>query len=193
MRRGYYKEKAMATGMNRGVSGRIYLAAETAADLMHENPISINENATVKEAAAILIDRGISAAPVINEAGRPVGVISRSDIVLYEREKGEHLPPPAEYYGSEEVDVATGKGVPPGFHVEYPDTTTVREIMTPVIYAVSPNTPAMQVVQEMLQRHVHRLFVLDESGVLVGVISSMDVLRHLRREAPQTHPGSPAQ
>lgn len=177
----------MSRGASRNVSGRIYLAAETAADLMHENPISISENATIKEAAAILLDRGISAAPVINEAGRPVGVISRSDIVLYEREKGEHLPPPAEYFAEDSVDVATGKSVPFGFHVEYPDTTTVREIMTPVIYAVSPTTPAMQVIQEMLHRHVHRIFVLDESGVLVGVISSMDILRRLRREVPETH------
>ncbi|MCS7166713.1 MAG: CBS domain-containing protein [Gemmatales bacterium] len=170
------------------VSGRIYLAAETAADLMQENPISINENATIKEAAAILLDRGISAAPVINEAGRPVGVISRSDIVLYEREKGERLSPPADYFTEDTVDVATGKAVPFGFHVEYPDATTVREIMTPVIYAVAPDTSAMQVIQEMLHRHVHRLFVIDASGVLVGVISTLDILRRLRREPPETHP-----
>jgi CBS domain-containing protein len=165
---------------------RLYLAAERAADLMHENPISISENATIKEAAAILLDRGISAAPVINEAGRPVGVISRSDIVLFEREKSEHLPPAAEYFAEDTTDVATGKQVPFGFHVEYPDATTVREIMTPVIYAVSPDTPASQVIREMLQRHVHRLFVTDASGVLVGVITTMDILRHLRREIPES-------
>lgn len=175
----------MAGTAKRHPSERIYVAAETAADLMHANPISISENATIKEAAAILLDRGISAAPVINEAGRPVGVISRSDIVLYEREKGEHLPPPAEYYTSDTVDISTGKPVPTGFHVEYPDTTLVRDIMTPVVYAVSPNTAVLQVIQEMLHRHVHRLFVLDESGVLVGVISTMDILRHLRREVPE--------
>ncbi|MCS7015446.1 MAG: CBS domain-containing protein [Gemmatales bacterium] len=177
----------MARGTHRNVSSRIYLLAEKAADLMHENPVSIHENATIKEAAAILLDRGISAAPVINEAGRPVGVISRSDIVLYERERGERLPPPAEYFAEDTVDVATGRSVPVGFHVEYPDTTTVREIMTPVVYAVSPDTPALQVIQEMLHRHVHRLFVLDQSGVLIGVISTMDILRRLRQEVPETH------
>jgi predicted transcriptional regulator len=41
----------------------------------------------------------------------------------------------------------------------------------------------------MLQRHVHRLFVTDASGVLVGVITTMDILRHLRREIPES-PGS---
>lgn len=171
---------------------RLYLAAETAADLMHDNPISISENATIKEAAAILIDRGISAAPVINEAGRPVGVISRSDIVLYEREKSEHLPPPAEFYAEDTTDIATGKQVPFGFHVEYPDATTVREIMTPVIYAVAPDTPAAQVIREMLQRHVHRLFVTDASGVLIGVITAMDILRHLRCEVPEPAVGESA-
>ena len=39
-----------------------------------------------------------------------------------------------------------------------------------------------RVVSDMLGLHVHRLFVVDAAGVLVGVISTMDVLRHLKAE-----------
>jgi predicted transcriptional regulator len=34
----------------------------------------------------------------------------------------------------------------------------------------------------MLKLKVHRLFVVDENGVLVGVISALDILRHLSPE-----------
>src|SRR3954453_8006906 len=57
--------------------------ARKAADLMTPNPMSIRQSATVSEAATFLAGRGISAAPVIDEAGRPVGVVSSTDILIH--------------------------------------------------------------------------------------------------------------
>ena len=51
--------------------------------------------------------------------------------------------------------------------------------MTPVVFSVRPETPARQVIEEMLHLRVHRLFVIDADGVLVGVIATSDILRHL--------------
>src|SRR5205807_1525839 len=48
----------------------------TARDLMSPNPRSIQGGATVPEVLAFLTDTGFSAAPVLDEAGRPVGVLS---------------------------------------------------------------------------------------------------------------------
>jgi CBS domain-containing protein len=59
------------------------------------------------------------------------------------------------------------------------DPTTVAEIMTPAIFTVSLETPAPEVVKRMLELKVHQLFVLDGDLALVGVISPLDVLRHL--------------
>ena len=69
------------------------LAAETARQLMVANPVSINAHATVREALTLLVDRGISAAPVINSAGHPVGVLSRADILRFDREHVDHAAP----------------------------------------------------------------------------------------------------
>ena len=80
-------------------SGVLTLNAETAADLMTPNPLSIRQNATVKEAAAFLTDRGISAAPVIDNAGRAVGVLSRADIVVHHRQEAQFVP---EFYRVQE-------------------------------------------------------------------------------------------
>ncbi len=147
---------------------RLTLAADTAADLMTANPVSVRDVATVQEILALLTDKGFSAAPVIDEAGRPVGVLSRTDVIIHDREKVEYLAPAPEEKQRQ------------GYQVVNVDRTRVREIMTPIVFSVTPDTPASRVVAEMLSLKVHRLFVVDQAGVLVGVVSSMDILRHLR-------------
>ena len=52
--------------------------------------------------------------------------------------------------------------------------------MTPAVFSVRVDATVKQVVEQMTALNVHRLFVSDEGGVVVGVISPMDVLRHLR-------------
>jgi CBS domain-containing protein len=158
---------------------RLYLDARTASDLMVPNPISIEEDATVQEAIGMLLDRGFSAAPVIDAAGRPVGVVSRTDILRRDREKPDRLPP---YFADVEPLLPHGERLGPGFQIEVPDDTRVKEIMTPIVFAVPPTCPVSNLIEEFLSRRVHRLFVVDNDGVLIGVISALDILRHLRGE-----------
>jgi CBS domain-containing protein len=60
------------------------LEAQTAQELMTPNPVSISENAAIMDAAAVLSNREFSALVVVNDASRPVGVVSRTDIVRRE-------------------------------------------------------------------------------------------------------------
>src|SRR5579863_5879578 len=103
---------------------RMTLDVATAAALMSDNPVSIRAEAAVEEATALLTDRGFSAAPVIDEAGRPVGVIGRTDILIHERERLHRLRPATDAIGMH------------GFAVEEADPTRVTDIMTPVIFSV---------------------------------------------------------
>jgi CBS domain-containing protein len=132
--------------------------AARAKEVMTPNPLSIGERATLREAALFLTSKDISAAPVINEAGRPVGVISLADIVRC-------------VHASEVSDTRL--------------PLTVREVMTPVVYFVRPDTPVANVMEDLLDCAVHRLFVVDDDEVLIGVISTLDLLQHLRG----AHPG----
>jgi predicted transcriptional regulator len=59
---------------------------------------------------------------------------------------------------------------------------TVQELMTPAVFAVSEETPVHRVVSDMVGLRVHRLFVVDDAGTLVGIITTMDVLKHLLPE-----------
>ena len=138
---------------------RLVLPEWKAAELMTPNPVSIREGATVGEAVELLTRRGISGAPVIDAAGRPVGVVTREDILVHDREV---------------VDCVAPAGVEDSAGAD-----RVRDIMTPVVFCVSPDAPASRVVREMIELKVHRLFVVDDLGTLVGVISVLDVLRHM--------------
>lgn len=142
-------------------SPALVLEAATAADLMTPNPVSLRADATAAEAIALLTDRGFSAAPVIDEAGHPIGVLSHTDLLTHERER-----------------VASPVAAPG------PDPTRAHDLMTPAVFSVSPEAPVAQVVEEMLAHQVHRLFVVDETGVLVGVVAVLDVLRHLHPMQP---------
>jgi CBS domain-containing protein len=153
----------------------VVLHAETAADVMTANPVSLRAGAAVQEAVALLTERGFSAAPVIDEAGRPVGVLSRTDLLVHERECGHRAA----------LSDLTEWDVPPrsareGFSVEVVDPTLVRDVMTPFVFTVSAGTPVAEVVRQMLSLKVHHLFVVDDDAVLVGIISSLDILRRLR-------------
>ncbi len=160
---------------------RLLMQAETATDLMTANPVSIRDTATVVEAVALLTDKGFSGAPVIDEAGRPIGVLSRADILAYDRERD--WPEMFQSGFDSEAGLRSHLGPFTGEpQVGKIDAIRVRDLMTPAVFSVAPEASASKVIEEMLALNVHRLFVVDQSGVLVGVISALDVLRHLQPE-----------
>src|SRR5438132_1472737 len=116
----------MLTTASRPDARPLRLEARIAAELMTPNPLSIREDATAHEAAEFLTARGLTAAPVINEAGAPIGVLSQTDLVVHFREK---------------VDVlACGAGDPAWRWSDVepealPDAARVRDLMTPTVFA----------------------------------------------------------
>lgn len=155
------------------------IGSKIAADVMTPNPQSLQEEANVREALVFLSDRGYTAAPVIDRAGRPVGVLSQSDLITHQRERLEHVPPTPEYYSRSDLATRAGEPLGTGFQAVTADDTLVRDIMTPVIFSVGLSTPAPEVARQMVGLKVHRLFVVDDDDVLVGVISALDLLRQV--------------
>jgi CBS domain-containing protein len=133
---------------------RLTLQARTAAELMTANPISVRENGLVADAVVLLTRKGFHAAPVIDESGRPVGVLSYTDVLVHERARRE-----------------AGSA---GF-----DEARAEDLMTPAVFAVPVDAPAGRVVGEMVALNVHQLYVVDPAGMLVGVVTALDVLRRL--------------
>lgn len=117
------------------------------ADLMTSNPISLRHDLTVRDAAMFLYGREIDSAPVVNDAGRAVGVLSLSDVIL-----------------------AVNAGV---------DMAPVREVMTPTVIAMTPEATIRDVTDIMVRQMVRRVYVIDDDGVPIGVVSATDLVRAL--------------
>jgi CBS domain-containing protein len=163
------------------MSTQLTLSATSVAEMMSRNPISIAADANVSEAIGLLVDRGFHAAPVIDEAGRPIGVVSTGDILRHDREYARHLAQIPGMFEAERIGLPSGERLPTkGFQVETIDSTPVRDIMTPAVFTVPTTaTPAM-LVKELVEKHVHRIFVVDQAGILVGVVTTVDVLKRLK-------------
>jgi len=136
----------------------------------------LSMNARIRDAAEFLRTWGISGAPVIDLHGRPVGVFSLRDLAGHLANGFEDLPviDPAK-----ERVRKTGESIPEdeGFHFERIDDARVSDLMTPALLCIDPDAPALEAVRMMQRRAIHRIFVRRGSGPLLGVITTMDVLR----------------
>ena len=99
----------------------------------------------------------ISAVPVVDAAGCPVGVVSRTDLVRVARRSGG------------------GRGPAP-LHV--PDLPAVA-VMTRDVQATSRHTSVAEAAARMWRDRLHRLFVVSDRR-LIGVLSAMDVAAAVR-------------
>jgi CBS-domain-containing membrane protein len=152
-----------------------------AADVMTTNPKSIGKDATIRETAEFFRNHGIHTAPVIDEAGRPIGVVSRTDLLDYWGRRRDRLAALA----NGETTLDSSNAGPGGPIVDL----TVTEIMTPVVFQVPVDASIGKVVEKILALEVRCLFVTDQHGVLVGVISVFDLLTFVVKSAGHAERG----
>jgi len=123
------------------------------AELMQTEVQSTPPDAVVGDVVVTLAECRISALPVVDGAGRLLGVISTTDILASEEE--------AENQEAREAVL---------------EKTTVRDLMTPRPLTISPEADVSEAARQMLDADVHRLFVIADSR-MVGVISTTDIIR----------------
>lgn len=153
-----------------------------AKDIMSQEVLSVQVDWPIDQLADFFIEHSISGAPVISEKGKLVGVVSLTDIVRYRSIPLKNPQPdtPHEYYiyaperqySQEEIE---------SFRLEAESLVTVRDIMTSVVFNVSEDTDLKQVADAMIRGHIHRVFVTSDNA-LVGIISSLDMLKIIRDE-----------
>ena len=164
----------------------------TAADVMNPVVLTVPDTLSVGELAAFLVEHEISGAPVRDEDGNLVGVVSVTDVAQAATElppvpaADAHLAPgraggpvKPDYFarGWEQRVSAEELGRLRSEHGE----RTVREIMTPTVYSVPEDTPVSEVAEIMIDSHIHRLLVTREEKV-IGIVSTSDLLGLLVEE-----------
>jgi predicted transcriptional regulator len=51
--------------------------------------------------------------------------------------------------------------------------------MTPATFTVAESLDIQSVIRQMVELNVHHLFVTDETGIVIGMIEALDVLKRL--------------
>ena len=149
----------------------------TASDLMNPEVLTVREEMTVADLAAFLVENEITGAPVVDEAGRLVGVVSVVDIAEAQSEGVAHG-------GSDFYEQSWEEGPPEevmGEVEELEGDLLVADIMTPAIYSVDEESTVSEIASVMLDRHLHRVLVT-RSGKVVGIITTSDLLGLLVEE-----------
>ena len=155
-----------------------------ARDLMKAPVRQLTAWTPVREAAAFLLRQGISGAPVIDEHGHWVGVFTQNDIARYVQNRV--VPGAADR-------TLESRGAPDlrFFSTDRFGDTPVREFMTAGLFTVFPEATLEEVVHALTAFKVHRVFVIEgQKGALLGVITTMDVLRHLDQQSGRADKGS---
>lgn len=120
------------------------------ADLMAIDPVTVSADATIEEAEELLRRNRISGLPVIDAAGRLVGVISLTDLL---------------YLAVPRVQALIR---------HHPSGIRVGEVMSSPPVTIDGEVSLVEAARLMNDERLHRLVAVDEIGRPIGVISAMD-------------------
>ena len=158
------------------------MAAElTAGQIMTREVQTIPASATLEEAARLLIERDITGAPVVDEDGNVVGIVSESD--LMSEAKREAALPHIAAFG---FFLAKEEALQRIYHGGR--TLPVEGLMSRDVVTVTEEMPVQEVADLLVRRKINRVPVLRD-GKLVGIITREDVLRGLFGALPPTGGG----
>lgn len=139
-----------------------------AQDVMSTQVATIEAAASVREAAQRMLERRVSALPVVDGAGRAIGIVSEGDLVR----RAE--------LGTDAARSWWLRFFAEDGAREYLRThgNTVGDVMTRPVIGVRRSTPLREVARLMEKHRVKRLPVL-EAGKPVGIVSRADLVRRI--------------
>lgn len=141
-----------------------------AKDIMRKKVVAVESWLTLPELAKIFEEKCISGAPVVDEVGAILGVVSQTDLVRTRREASTGVPS----YHTEFDDSVRSAGL----HIEELDQTRVEQIMTPGAISLDEMTPVEKVAKVMIDSRIHRVLIT-RGDRLAGIVTTMDFLRAL--------------
>lgn len=144
---------------------------QKARDIMTRDVISVKPGTTVEELARILMEHHISGAPVVDDAGSLVGIVTEHDLI--NQEKRLHIPTVVRILdafiyleSSKRFEEDLKKMV----------ATKVGDICTSDVTTVDEDATLTEIATIMSEKDIHLLPVMKE-GRIVGVIGKEDILR----------------
>ncbi|MGE4264564.1 MAG: CBS domain-containing protein [Desulfovibrio sp.] len=144
-----------------------------AIDIMTPNPVTLSPDTDIRSAVALLIDRKINGAPVVDASGTLVGILCQSDLVA--QQKQVTMP---SIFSMLDGFIALSSREDFERELQKIAATKVSQAMTADPKSVTPQTPIDEIATVMVNEKLYTLPVVD-GGKLVGVVGKEDILRTL--------------
>ncbi|MGE5226305.1 MAG: CBS domain-containing protein [Planctomycetaceae bacterium] len=129
-------------------------------DIMTAPAVVVGPDEPLRAVARLLIEQGVSGAPVVDGSGTLVGMVTEADLIALE------------------VEAALRKDQ--GVKVEAPAPKVAGDVMTRVVVSVEEDAPISEVASLMVHHGIRRVPVLRD-GEVVGIVSRRDVIGTLTR------------
>ena len=136
-------------------------------DFMKKKVISIPENITIGEAAAVIVEKHVGILPVVNDLGKPVGIVRLSDLLSLEMPDFIHLVTDFDFvhdFGAVETTRPERELL----------SRSVSTLMQPVL-TIDEESGLLRAYAIMLQNEIFDLPVTNALGELVGLVSRVDI------------------
>ncbi len=159
----------------------VQLSKVLAEEIMENDVLELTTLTPIESAIELLEEYAISGAPVVDEAGELVGVLSASDIIKRDRVHNDEDAdgrrtsyyfadpfdsPASEFFGREDYSLdALGREL-------------TMDWMTPEVVSVGPDATLTEVCGVMAKESIHRVFVLKDKRIQ-GVVSTLDIVTYL--------------
>jgi CBS-domain-containing membrane protein len=154
-----------------------------ARDVMTREVLSVGADTPARQIAKLLMQRGVSAAPVVDAQGVPIGMVSEGDLLRSFQPEGR-----------ERRDwwlemLAEGTSLSPEFvlHTLSADPPAAQLMSAPVV-SVQESTPVDEIARLLEIHRIKRVPVLRD-GTMVGIVSRADLLRALAQSPQPGHGG----
>lgn len=140
-----------------------------AADIMTKPVVTVSPDTPVTEIARLLVEKRISAVPVV-EAGRPIGIVSEGDLLRQIEPGAARKPSWLELFFSRDTLAA---------EYIHAHARTARQVMSHGVITVMEDTHVSDIVDILEGKRIKRVPVVDISGHVVGIVSRSNLLQGL--------------
>ena len=141
-------------------------------DIMTRSPRSVPLSATAADIVRILLSGTFNSVPVVDEHGKPVGIVTQGDLI-------QRAGMPIRLGLLRDMGAGNADAT-----MQHMAGKTAAEIMTQPVITVPEDMPVPQAVDRMLQHGLKRLPVVNQDGVLTGMLARVDVFRTVTQENP---------
>jgi CBS-domain-containing membrane protein len=148
----------------------------TAADVMTRDVITVKKETTIRELAELFARHRISIAPVVDDSGAMIGIVTETDLV--EQDKNLHIPTVISLF-----DWVIYLESDKKFEKELKKMTgqTVGDIYTQSVKTVAPTAPLSDLADIMSSGKMHAIPVLEDKKV-VGIVARIDLIRTMIKQ-----------